>query len=97
MVSAVNGPLYTVYSPKSSSKVLIMSNHSRRRHVQETTQVSQSLFSKVEQEMNEGYMEVEVTGITLRRLSIAYLVMLRAGWSYALGSVRSLLRPTPAH
>ncbi len=54
------------------------------------------MLAKAEQELAEGYLEVEITGLTFRRLVAAYTVILRGAWSYTLGSVRSLVRPTPA-
>ena len=55
------------------------------------------MFEKVEHELAEGYVEVEITGMTLRRLVCVYSVMLRDAWAYMLDSVRSLVRVTPAH
>lgn len=73
-----------------------MSNHTRRRQRYETAEKTQTMFSKTEQELMDGYLEVEITGLTMRRLAVAYAVLLRGAWVYTLDSVRSLLRPTPA-
>lgn len=96
MFSSVSGPLYPVYSSHHSPKVLTMSNHSRRRQPQQPVTVAQSLYSKVEQEISEGYLEVEITGMSFRRLVTAYAVLVRHAWQHTLGGVRSLLRVDPA-
>ncbi|MBE7158153.1 MAG: hypothetical protein INR62_06915 [Rhodospirillales bacterium] len=96
LLSPISGPLCTLYS-QSSCKVLIMSMDTRRRQHRHTTlNETGNLFHKVERELHDGYLEVEITGLTLRRLAVAYLVLARGAWTYTLGSVRSLLRPTPA-
>jgi hypothetical protein len=74
-----------------------MSKYTRRRQLEESVAHSKSMFSKVEREMSEGYLEVEIGGISFRRLVCAYTVMLRGAWAHTLGSVRSLVRVNPAH
>lgn len=73
-----------------------MSNHVRRSSKQQTMETSSNMFAKAEQEMTQGFLEVEITGLSMRRLAVAYAVLLRGAWSYTLGSVRSLLRPNHA-
>ena len=72
-----------------------MSKYTRGRQRHETVS-AKTMFHQTEQELMEGYLEVEITGLTLRRLAVAYAVLLRGAWSYTLDNVRSLLRPTPA-
>jgi len=91
-----HGSLYQMYRP-NSSKVLPMSKYTRRRQLHESVEHSKSMFAKVEQELAEGHIEVEIGGISFRRLLCAYSVMLRGAWAYTLGSVRSLVRVNPAH
>ena len=55
------------------------------------------MLGKVEREITEGYIEVEIGGITLRRLACAYSVMLRNALDFTLESLRSLVRVNPAH
>jgi hypothetical protein len=74
-----------------------MSNHSRRRQPQQPASVAQSMYAKVEQEISEGYLEVEITGMSFRRLVTAYAVIVRHGLQHTMGSVRSLFRINPAH
>jgi hypothetical protein len=75
-----------------------MSNNTRLRNgAPGSTENPTRLYEMVEQEMAEGYLEVEKTGITLARVVCAYGVMLRSAWSHTIGSVRSLVRVTPAH
>ncbi len=74
-----------------------MSQYTRRRQLKDSIEMSQGMYAKVEQEIAEGYLEVEITGLTMRRLVCAYGVMLRSAWSYTLGSVRSIVRATPVH
>ena len=74
-----------------------MSKYTRRHQLQESVEHSKTMFNKVESEMAEGYIEVEIGGISLRRLACAYGVLFREAWSYTLGSVRSLVRVNPAH
>ncbi len=92
----VTGAVCPVYTPRSA-KVIVMSQYTRRRQFKESLQHSKGMFAKVDQEMAEGYLEVEITGMTLRRLLCVYGVMLRDAWAYTSGSVRSLVRVTPAH
>ncbi len=96
MLSPLSGPLCALYSQNSSSKVVTMSNHARYRQRYETVESSNSMFTRAEQELAEGYLEVEITGLSLRRLTVVYGVILRGAWLSMLGSVRSLLRPTAA-
>lgn len=95
MFSPVSGPLYPAYSSNSSSKVLTMTNNARR-HKQLQAVESQGLFRKLEQEIQDGYMEVEITGLTLPRLIAAYAILARNAWHAGLDNVRALWRPTPA-
>ncbi len=74
-----------------------MSQYTRRRQLKESIESSRGMFEKVEHELAAGYVEVEITGMTLRRLVCVYSVMLRDAWAYMLDSVRSLVRVTPAH
>ena len=74
-----------------------MSKYTRRHQLQDSAERSRSMLGKVEREIAEGYIEVEIGGISLRRLACAYGVMLRNVWGYTLESVRSLVRVTPAH
>ncbi len=74
-----------------------MSHYTRRRQLKDAIETSQGMHAKVEQELAEGYLEVEITGMTMRRLLCAYAVMLRSAWVYTLGSVRSIVRATPVH
>ena len=74
-----------------------MSQYTRRRQLQDSVDVAKGMFAKVEQELAESYLEVEITGITLRRLLCVGGVLLRGAWGYTLGSVRSLVRVTPVH
>ncbi len=67
-----------------------------RRQMLSSVEDSQTLFARMEHEMAEGYFEVEITGMSFRRLVAAYTVLVRGAWSHTLGSVRSLLRPNPA-
>ncbi len=96
MLSPASGPLCDLYSQNSTPKVLTMTNHTRRRQRHETADQTKSMFLQAEQELAEGYLQVEITGLTFRRLAVAYVVILRGAWTHTLGSVRSLLRPTPA-
>lgn len=68
-----------------------------RRPFPEPFTTAESMFNQVEQELAEGFLEVEITGMTLRRLVCVYSVLLRNAWAHTLGSVRSLVRVTPAH
>jgi len=74
-----------------------MSKYTRRRQFQDSVEHSKSMLGKVEHEMAEGYLEVEIGGISFRRLVCAYTVLLRSVWSHTIGSVRSLVRVNPAH
>lgn len=73
-----------------------MTNHARNRQRHRTVENSRGMYTKAEQEITDGYLEVEITGLSFRRLTVAYAVLLRGAWTHTLGSVRSLLRPTPA-
>ncbi len=73
-----------------------MSKHARRRPLHEAVPTSTDLLAKVEQELAQGYFEVEITGLTLRRLVCVYTVMMRGAWAHTLDNVRSRWRPTPA-
>lgn len=75
-----------------------MSNNTRLRSSAEgSTESPTRMYEQVEQEMAEGYLEVEKTGITLAHVLCAYGVMLRSAVSHTIGSVRSLVRVTAAH
>ncbi len=74
-----------------------MSKYTRRHQEQNPVERSRTMLGKVEREIAEGYVEVEIGGITLRRLACVYGVMLRNAWEYTLENVRSLVRATPAH
>lgn len=74
-----------------------MSQYSRRRSMQGSDAASHGMFATIEQEMAEGFLEVEITGMSLRRLLCVYGVLLRGAWGYTLGSVRSLVRVNPVH
>ncbi len=73
-----------------------MTNHARRRQRHDAAEQTRSMLLRAEEELAEGYLEVEITGLTFRRLAVAYTVILRGAWIHTLDNVRSLLRPTPA-
>ena len=74
-----------------------MSKYTRRNQLQDSVDHSRTMLGKVEREITEGYIEVEIGGITLRRLACIYSVMLRNAWDFTLESLRSLVRVNPAH
>ena len=95
MFAPYPGPQSTMHRQPTSSKVVIMSTNTRR-HSQESAETSETMFTEIEQELAAGYLEVEITGLTLRRLIAVYAVLLRGAWAHTMGGVRSLVRPTPA-
>jgi hypothetical protein len=74
-----------------------MSNYTRRNQAQDSIERSRTMLGKVEREIAEGYVEVEIGGIALRRLACVYSVIVRNAWAHTLTSVRSLVRVNPAH
>lgn len=74
-----------------------MSTYTRRRQLQDSVEHSRTMLGKVEQEMAEGYLEVEIGGISFRRLVCAYTVGLRNAGSLMVANLRSLLRLNTAH
>lgn len=73
-----------------------MSAYASRSEAQSAAAELRSVRMQVEHEMSQGYLDVEVTGISFRRLAAAYTALFYGAWSYTLDSVRSLLRPDPA-
>lgn len=81
----------------SSSKVLSMSKQTHRRQTQDTAVPTATMLAKVEQEMAQDYVEVELSGISLARLLCVYQVCAREARARTMDSLKSLLRLTPAH
>ncbi len=73
-----------------------MSNYTRRTAVQQSLQSTEVMLAKVEEEIAEDALEVEVGGITWQRLFCVYVALAREARSRLLDGVRALLRPTPA-
>jgi hypothetical protein len=85
-------------SRHSSSKVLSMSKHTRRRQKQDSTaSATTNMLATVEQEMAQDYFEIEKGGISLTRLLCVYYIGARQARTRTMESLRSLLRLTPAH
>ncbi len=74
-----------------------MSRYTRSRHIKDSLSNTQPMLVKVQSEMAERYVEVEVEGVSLARLGCIYLAGAREAKERMLAGVRSLLRLTPAH
>ena len=74
-----------------------MSNYTRKRQLQDNLSNTRSLLSKVEAEWADRYVEVEVDGISFRRLLCVYLAGMHDLRDRMIDGVRSLLRLDPAN
>ena len=72
-----------------------MTKHTRHP-LRTPTETPQDMYAKVEQELAEGYVEVEITGMTFRRLVCVYTVLLRGAWAHTLATIRSFFHIDPA-
>ena len=84
-------------TPFYPTKVLSMSKQSRNRQVKAHLSKAQATFAKVEAELQQDYVEVELTGISFLRLACIYVAGAREAKQRMAGGVRSLFRLTPAH
>lgn len=74
-----------------------MSRYTHSRHVKNSFANAQTVLAKVQAELPERYVEVEVEGISLMRLSCVYLAGFREAKERVLQGVRSIFRLNPAH
>ncbi len=58
---------------------------------------TRSMLAKVQSEWADRYVEVEVEGLTLRRLGCIYLAAAQQARLRMLGGVRSFFHLNPAH
>ncbi|MGI4827128.1 MAG: hypothetical protein ACRYFU_02910 [Janthinobacterium lividum] len=84
-------------TPFYPTKVLSMSKQSRDRQVNAHFSQAQAMFSTVESELANNYVEVEANGISAMRLACIYLAGMREAKHRMADGVRSLFRLTPAH
>ena len=82
---------------RSPAKVLSMSQYTRTRQFQESVSQAQTMLTKVESEMVDGYVEVEAEGLSLTRLACIYIAGAREAKDRMLQGVRTLFRFNPAH
>ena len=69
-----------------------MSKHNRKDHIANT----HAILAKIETELAQGYVEVEMEGISFTRLVFIYVAGAREARDRMLNSVRSLFRLHPA-
>ena len=62
-----------------------------------TRESASAMFAKVQSELADRYVEVEVEGLTLRRLGCIYLAAVQGTRIRMLQGVRSLFHLNPAH
>ncbi len=74
-----------------------MSRYTRSRQTKNSISLAQPMLAKVQSEMAEQYVEVEIEGISLARLGCIYLTGARELKDRMFAGVRSLFRLSPAH
>lgn len=74
-----------------------MSQYTRSRQIRDTVVRAQSMLTKVESEMSDGFVEVEIHGLSFTRLACIYVAGAREAKDRMLHGVRSLFRLNPAH
>jgi hypothetical protein len=71
--------------------------HPRKHDRQDPESTLPYMLAQAEAEMRDGYIEVELDGLTFRRLLCIYTAVVREGWQRTMHSMRSLVRVHPAH
>lgn len=74
-----------------------MSSYAHGRPAQPALYNLRAMLNKVEAELANGYVEIEVEGLSARRLFCIYAVAVRQRYQRTIGGMRSLFRLHPAH
>ena len=74
-----------------------MSKQSRNRQVTSHFATAQAMLTKVESELANDYVEVEITGLSFLRLACIYFAGAREAKHRMAEGVRTLFRLNPAH
>lgn len=80
-----------------SYKVLPMFNHARESSSTSPVASAPSMLAKVQAEWADRYVEVEIEGLTLKRLGCIYLAAAQQTRLRMLHGVRSIFHLNPAH
>ena len=80
-----------------SYKVLPMSSLAQRLSAKDSLESTHSMFTKVQSELADRYVEVEIEGLTLRRLGCIYIAAAQQTRFRMLQGVRSFFHLNPAH
>ena len=87
----------TRHQSSISDKVLPMSRPAQTPSFTNDQENSRAMFAKVQSELADRYVEVEIEGLTLRRLGCIYLAAVQGTRIRMLQGVRSLFHLNPAH
>lgn len=74
-----------------------MSSLAQRLSAKDSLESTHSMFTKVQAELTDRYVEVELEGLTLRRLGCIYIAAAQQTRFRMLQGMRSFFHLNPAH